>query len=145
MKHVKLITTPETSKRMSKVKLKMGVAEVNIQKSLWQKGIRYRKNYRKILGSPDIAITSQRIVIFIDGEFWHGKDWENRKHRLKTNKEYWIAKIEENIVRDNKINLELENQGWRVIRFWEKDARKNCEACVRKILDAIESVKSRQN
>lgn len=79
MKHQKLETTPEISKRMANVKLKGGKAENILAKSLWHNGVRYRKNYKKLPGSPDIAITKYKTAIFVDGEFWHGEDWENRK------------------------------------------------------------------
>lgn len=92
MKHQKLITTPEISKRMSHVRLKKGIAETNLSKSLWHQGIRYRRNYKKLPGSPDIAITKYKIAVFIDGEFWHGYDWENRKNRSVSNRDYWIEK-----------------------------------------------------
>ena len=102
MKHQKLVTTPEISKRMSRVKLKRNGSEILLAKALWHKGYRYRLNYKKIPGSPDIAITKYHIAIFIDGEFWHGKDFEEKKRHLKSNKEFWIEKIEENIKRDEK-------------------------------------------
>lgn len=74
MKHNKLDTTPEISKRMSNVRLKGGQAETILAKSLWHLGLRYRKNYKKLPGSPDIAITKYKVAVFVDGEFWHGKD-----------------------------------------------------------------------
>ena len=94
MKHRKLETTPEVSKRMANVHLKGGKAETALAKALWAEGVRYRKNYRKLPGSPDIAITKYKIAVFVDGEFWHGYDWENRKGKLKSNRDYWIEKIE---------------------------------------------------
>lgn len=100
MKHQQLKTSPEISKRMSHVKTKRNSAEVMIAKSLWHRGYRYRLNYKALPGSPDIALTKYRIAIFIDGEFWHGKDFEQRKNKLKNNKDYWIEKIQENIDRD---------------------------------------------
>ena len=91
MKHPKSYnSTPETRKRMSKVKLKGGKAETALAKVLWQRGYRYRRNDKRLPGSPDIAILKYQIAVFIDGEFWHGKDWEIRKDRLKRNREYWI-------------------------------------------------------
>ena len=98
MKHPKSYdTTPETSERMSRVHLKKGKAEVLLAKRLWHLGFRYRLNDKRLPGSPDIAILKYRIAIFVDGEFWHGQNWEIRKQKLKRNREYWIAKIEENI------------------------------------------------
>jgi DNA mismatch endonuclease (patch repair protein) len=116
------------------VHLKGGTAEVLLAKSLWKKGIRYRKNYKELPGSPDIAITSKKIAIFVDGEFWHGKDWEQRKKRLSKNREYWIQKIEENMRRDKRDDELLRKDGWIVLHFWEKDVLKNIDYCEQVVL-----------
>ncbi len=137
MKHRDLPTTPEISKRMANVHLKRGKAETMLAKRLWHMGYRYRLNYRKIPGSPDIAITKLKIAVFVDGEFWHGQNWENRKQKLKSNKEYWIEKIEENIARDKRNNDSLQDMGWHVVRFWEKDVLKDPGSCVQEILSLI--------
>lgn len=138
MKHPKSYdSTPETRKRMSRVRLKRGIAETLLAKSLWHSGIRYRCNYKKLPGSPDIAITKYHIAIFIDGEFWHGKDWEKRKQRLKSNREYWIEKIEENMARDQRNDCELRSMGWYVVRFWEKDVKHNVDKCASVIIQLI--------
>ena len=139
MKHPKSYdSTPETRKRMSRVHLKKGKAETMLAKALWHRGVRYRLNYKALPGSPDIAITKFRIAVFVDGEFWHGFDWDNRKAKLKSNRDYWIAKIEENIDRDSRNNALLEDMGWIVLHFWEKDVLKNLENCIEKILVEIE-------
>lgn len=138
MKHPKSYdSTPETRKRMSKVKLKGGKAETLLAKALWHKGYRYRKNDKKLPGSPDIVILKHRIAVFIDGEFWHGKDWETRKSRLKRNREYWVEKIEENMTRDIRNDQLLTHAGWMPIHFWEKEVIKNLPACVAEIEDII--------
>lgn len=140
MKHRKLETTPEISKRMSNVSLKNGKSEQLLAKALWHNGIRYRKNLRGLPGSPDIAITKYKIAIFIDGEFWHGYDWENRKQKLKSNREYWIEKIEENIARDIRNDGLLKEQGWIPIHFWEKQITHDLQKCVDKVVDKIQIV-----
>ena len=138
MKHPKEYdTTPQIRKRMSKVKLKNGVAETMLAKQLWHLGFRYRKNDKRLPGSPDIAILKYHIAIFVDGEFWHGKDWEARKTRLKKNREYWIEKIEENIARDMRVDAELNTLGWRVLRYWEKDVVINIGIVTNEIRDLI--------
>ncbi len=137
MKHQKLETTREISLRMSKVHLKGGKTETLLAKALWKKGYRYRKNYKKIPGSPDIAITSKKMAIFVDGEFWHGYDWIRRKEKLKSNKEYWIAKIEENMVRDKRNDKLLKEMGWKVIHFWENEIKKNLMSCLAKIENSL--------
>lgn len=138
MKHPKSYdTTPETSKRMSRVRLKKGKAESALAKALWHRGYRYRLNYRALPGSPDIAITSRKIAVFVDGEFWHGYGWEERKGRLKRNREYWIQKIEENIARDARNDALLRERGWIPVHFWEKEVLRDLEGCVEEIEDIV--------
>lgn len=135
MKHPKEYdTTPQIRKRMAKVKLKNGVAETLLAKRLWHLGFRYRKNDKLLPGSPDIAIYKYKLAIFVDGEFWHGKDWEARKANLKKNREYWIEKIEENINRDKRVNSELNAKGWHILRFWEKNILNNINEIVGQIV-----------
>lgn len=129
MKHPKFETTPAISKRMGNVHLKGGKAETALAKALWHEGYRYRLNYKKLPGSPDIAITKYKIAVFVDGEFWHGQDWEKRKAKLKSNREYWIEKIEENISRDKRNDELLKDMGWTPIHFWEKDVASHIDIC----------------
>ena len=138
MKHQQLKTSPEISKRMSHVKTKRNSAEVMIAKSLWHRGYRYRLNYKALPGSPDIALTKYRIAIFIDGEFWHGKDFEQRKNKLKNNKAYWIEKIQENIDRDLRNDKLLRQMDWYPIHFWSNDVIKYCNQCIDEIIYTIE-------
>ena len=145
MKHRKLETTPEISERMGRVSLKNGKAETLLAKALWRKGFRYRKNYRELPGSPDIAFTKQKVAVFIDGEFWHGFDWDNRKIKLGRNRDYWIEKIQENMTRDMKNARQLDELGWRVIRFWEKEVLKDLESCIEKCLYELEDKNNRRN
>ncbi len=139
MKHPKSYdTTPETSKRMSRVHLKQGKAEVLLAKRLWHLGFRYRLNDKRLPGSPDIAILKYNIAIFVDGEFWHGQNWEKRKPKLKRNREYWIAKIEENIARDIRNDKDLRAKDWYVIHFWEKEVLKDTDGCINAIQELVE-------
>ncbi len=138
MKHPKSYdSTPETRKRMSKVRLKGGKAETLLAKALWHRGYRYRKNDKRLPGSPDIAILRYRIAIFVDGEFWHGKDWGTRKERLKRNREYWIEKIEENMARDFRNDTLLRQVDWIPIHFWEKDVLKSLPDCVSEVDERV--------
>lgn len=122
---------------MSKVKLKGGKAETLLAKALWHHGYRYRKNDKRLPGSPDIAILRHRIAIFVDGEFWHGQNWEERKKKLKSNREYWIEKIEENMARDIRNDRLLTQEGWTPVHFWEKEVIKKLPECVAEIEDVI--------
>ena len=138
MKHQVLPTTPEISKRMANVHLKSSKAENDLAKALWKKGFRYRKNYKKLPGSPDIAILRYHVAVFVDGEFWHGKDWPLRKSKLKNNRDYWIEKIEENMARDKRNDSLLLNIGWTPIHFWEREIKKNLRGCVDRIIDIVQ-------
>lgn len=138
MKHPRHFDTDDaTSKRMAKVKLKRGDAERAIAKKLWHEGFRYRLNYKKLPGSPDIAILKYHIAVFIDGEFWHGYDWEKRKTRLKRNRDYWVQKIEENMERDARVDKELLILGWEPIHFWAKDVHKDIDGCIQTIREFV--------
>ena len=88
--------SPETiSKTMKKIHSKNTSIELKLRKLLWHKGYRYRKNYKKLPGSPDIVLTKYKLVIFCDSEFFHGKNWKELKKRLLRGKnaEYWIKKL----------------------------------------------------
>ena len=138
MKHPKSYdTTPETSKRMSRVHLKQGKAEVLLAKRLWHLGFRYRLNDKRLPGSPDIAVLRYNIAIFVDGEFWHGKDWETRKAKLIRNREYWIEKIEENIARERRDDMRLMQAGWIPVHFWEKEVLKDTDGCIDVVRDLV--------
>lgn len=137
MKHQQLQTTPEISARMSRVHLKRGPVESKLARALWHEGIRYRLNVRSLPGTPDIVIRKYKIVIFVDGEFWHGKDWEIRKPRLKNNRDYWIEKIEENMERDRRLDDWYFKEDWSVIRFWGKQVEQELDQCVRSVKNTI--------
>ena len=136
MKHPKYFDTDSaTSRRMSKIKLKKGDAETALAKELWHNGFRYRLNWKKLPGSPDIAILKFHIAVFVDGEFWHGHDWEKKKSRIKRNRAYWIEKIEENIARDVRVDKELVARGWVPVHFWSNEVKKNLDGCVKAITE----------
>ncbi|MCS5420295.1 MULTISPECIES: very short patch repair endonuclease [Psychrilyobacter] len=127
------LTPEQRTKNMKAIKSKDTKAEVMLRKALWKKGYRYFKNYKKLPGKPDIVFSKKKTVIFVDGEFWHGFDWENRKQDIKSNREYWIPKIERNMQRDKEIQGKLEDAGWIVLRFWSKNVLKNLDECVKKV------------
>lgn len=106
--------------------------EILLAKALFARGHRYRKNNKTIFGKPDLSFKKIKLLIFVDGEFWHGKDWHIRKNDHKTNQEFWIKKIERNIERDKEVNAELSKQKWSILRFWAKDIEKNLLTCILK-------------
>ena len=105
--------------------------EIIMRKLLWKAGIRYRKNYKGLPGTPDIVLTKSKIAIFIDGDFWHGRYHEdNPGAQVKTNKAYWTKKLSRNIERDKEVNDQLLQAGWLVLRFWESDVKTNPDKCI---------------
>ena len=133
------LTKEQRHKNMSSIRSKDTTIEVMLRKALWKKGYRYRKNYRKLPGTPDIALTKHKIAVFCDGEFFHGKSWEVLKPRLEkgSNAEYWVNKISRNQKRDDEVNKQLLFEGWTVIRFWGEDIRKNVDECVKVVEEVI--------
>ena len=99
--------------------------ELLLRRALRSLGARYRLNPRKIPGKPDLAFLGHRVVVFCDGDFWHGRDWPELEQKLAkgSNPDYWRSKIAYNVDRDGRINEELRRQGWHVVRFWETDIR----------------------
>lgn len=134
-----VLTKEQRHKNMKNIRSKDTAIEIRLRKALWQKGYRYRKNYKELPGCPDIVLTKYKIAIFCDGEFFHGKDWEVLKPRLEqsNNSQFWINKISRNIERDDEVNKKLLFLGWTVIRFWGKDIKKNTDECVKVIEEKI--------
>ena len=131
--------TPEQrSKNMAAVKSTGTSFEVLLGKALWKAGFRYRKNNKTVFGKPDFTFKKYKIAIFIDSEFFHGKDWEVQQHTVKSNRDFWLKKIFRNIERDKEVNAYLQSQGWTVIRFWSRDVKKNLDTCVAVIQEAID-------
>ena len=133
------LTPQQRRKNMQHIKSKDTSIEIPVRKALWQKGYRYRKNYKGLPGKPDIVLTKEKIAIFCDSEFFHGKDWEVLKPRLeKTNNgEYWQKKISRNMEHDDEVNKQLLFLGWTVIRFWGEDILKKTDECIHVIEETI--------
>ncbi len=134
------ISIQQRRKNMQHIRSTDTKPELILRKLLWHNGYRYRKNWKGLPGKPDIVITKYKLCIFIDGEYFHGKDWENgeREKVLRGNNHlYWVTKIEKNIHRDREVENALCNLGWKVIRFWSKDVLKNSERCLCKIQNII--------
>ncbi|MBR3416231.1 MAG: very short patch repair endonuclease [Clostridia bacterium] len=132
--------TPEQRrKNMQAVKNKDSKIELLLRTELWNRGLRYRKNVKSIYGHPDIAFIGKKVAVFVDSEFWHGFDWENRKKDFKSHQEFWIPKIERNIQRDIEVNEKLKSEGWAVIRFWGKEIKSNLKECADSIERAVKN------
>lgn len=129
------LTKEQRYKNMSANKGKGTKLELLFGKLLWNAGVRYRKNDKTVFGKPDFVIRKMKIAIFCDGEFWHGRNWEERKNDHKSNCDFWYSKIERNIRRDKGVNEQLKAEGWTVFRFWETEITKESDKCLNRILN----------
>lgn len=145
-----VLTRQQRHKNMKNIHGADTKPEIVLRKALWHKGYRYRKNWNKLPGKPDIVLTKQRICIFVDSEFFHGKGYygnyeSNKYSSLKeqlehsNNSAFWVNKITHNMEHDEKINAELKGLGWTVIRFWSKDVLKDTDHCIKTIEEFIEN------
>jgi DNA mismatch endonuclease (patch repair protein) len=127
---------------MSAIPSKNTRPEIALRKALWSKKLRYRVNYDKLPGKPDIVFTKQMVAVFCDGDYWHGHNWAIRglsslEEELSGYSEYWRAKILRNIERDEEDNKALQSLGWTVLRFWESDIKRDLDGCVHAIQEAL--------
>lgn len=133
-----VLTKSQRHKSMSHIRSKDTKAEILLRKALWSRGIRYRKNYKRLPGTPDIALTRYRIAVFVDGDFWHARSHhEHPGEQVDTNKDYWQKKLQRNVDRDREVNDALTELGWLVLRFWETDIKKNLDGVVEEIISYI--------
>ena len=126
-------TTEARSRTMSKIKGKNTKPELMLRKELWKRGLRYRVSDKSIPGKPDISNRSRKIAVFVDGEFWHGYNWEEKRKTIKSNRAFWIPKIERNMQRDREVNHYLTEKGFTVLRFWDFEVKKDLNACAAEI------------
>ena len=118
---------------MKKIRLRDTQPEMILRKELTKIGLRYRLHSAKLPGKPDIVLNKFKLVISIDGEFWHGFEWKKKKPKIKSNRDYWIPKIERTIKRDKENVKKLNDLGFVVFRFWEQQIKKDLESCLLKI------------
>lgn len=106
--------------------------EVAVRKAVHARGLRFRKHVRELAGTPDIVFPGPQVVVFVDGDFWHGWQLPAWRHKLKP---FWVDKIEGNRKRDRRNFARLRREGWLVIRIWEHDVH----ADVEQVADRIEA------
>ncbi len=137
-----VLTKEQRHRNMSHIRSKDTNPEIMLRKALWHLGFRYRKNYAALPGKPDIVLLRYKIVIFVDGDFWHARGHQQHPgEQIASNKEYWQKKLEHNVERDRAVNDALTEQGWLILRFWESDVKKNLDGCISQILQYIPSKK----
>lgn len=136
-----IFTKEKRSEIMSLIRSKNTKPEIALRKmvsaAFFKKGYRYRINYRKLKGTPDIVFVSKKLAIFVDGDFWHGYNFSKVKHKLSET--YWLPKIKANMLRDRRVNRNLKKLGWHVMRFWEHELKKKPEAVIEEIKRALKN------
>ena len=135
---------------MAAVKSKNTKPELCLRKALWNRGMRFRVNYKQLTGKPDIVFTRAKIAVFCDGDFWHGHNWAIRglldlDEELSHYDDYWKSKILANIQRDKKTTALLENQGWTVIRVWESQIKADVDSVSEQIIEKYKEQLARSN
>lgn len=130
----------KASRTLSRTRKKDTKCEMALRRALWHKGYRYRKHYADAPGTPDIAFPGAKVAIFCDGDFWHGRNWDERRRKLKagSNSGYWIPKIQRNRERDQQINEALRAEGWMVARFWETEILDDPQGVADQVIEVLE-------
>lgn len=133
-------SSAQASRAMAGNRSRDTTPELALRRALWARGLRYRLHASDLPGRPDIVFRSQRVAVFCDGDFWHGRDWDDRRQRLRqgANADYWVPKIQSNIARDARCDGELAELGWSVIRLWESDIRRDPEAAADRVEEALQ-------
>lgn len=131
-----IFSKEKRSEIMSGIRSKDTKAELLLRKALFAEGLRYRIHDKRVFGKPDIVFFNKKIAIFVDGDWWHGRNFEKENDKYP---DFWKKKIMRNMERDLTVNDRLCKEGWIVFRFWQKDIeKKNCE----NILGIINKIKS---
>ncbi|WP_294184280.1 very short patch repair endonuclease [uncultured Sphingobacterium sp.] len=134
-------TTSKRSYNMSKIRSRDSKPELVLRKALWSKNIRFRLHDKSLPGTPDIVIKKYKLAIFVDGEFWHGFDWKKYKERIKSNRLFWIPKIERNMQKDIRMNRALRDMDYVVFRFWTQDILMNLPTILNQIELFLKTIK----
>ena len=137
-----------TSRMMAAVRNKDGKAEMALRRRLWAIGLRFRKHHKGLVGKPDIVFPGPRIVVFVDGDFWHGNAWRLRglpslADLFPSRTEWWVAKIERNMARDQEVTEALAGAGWTVLRYWESRVLADIDAVAAEVEEKVRGASGR--
>jgi DNA mismatch endonuclease (patch repair protein) len=119
---------------MAKVRQKDTDLELLVRSELHRRGFRFRKHLKELPGCPDLVLTRRKIAVFIDGDFWHGYRFPEWARRLRP---FWRAKIKRNRERDLSNFRKLRRRGWRVVRLWQHELKKDLEGSIRRITSLL--------
>jgi DNA mismatch endonuclease (patch repair protein) len=131
-----------TSRMMAAVRGKDSKAELALRRALHARGLRYRLHARDVFGHPDLVIRSRRLAVFVDGDMWHGNEHRRRglaslADLFPTRTEWWVAKIERNMQRDQEVSDRLKSEGWTVVRVWESEVLQDPQKTADKVLAVL--------
>lgn len=129
------LTAEQRSRNMRAIRRRDTKPELRLRKALWAAGIRgYRCDARGLPGRPDVAFTRWKVAIFVDGTFWHGHPSAFPREGLS---DYWTTKIRGNMERDRATDRALAAAGWRVLRLWDSQVRRDLNGCVDQVEDCL--------
>ena len=131
-KKLDIFSKEKRSEVMSKIRSRNTKIELLLFRELRKRKIYFRKHYQKVNGKPDIALPSKKKAVFVDGDFWHGYKYKTWKMKLKS--QFWYDKIENTMRRDARNRIELKKKGWKVLRIWEHEIKKDLVKTIDKIL-----------
>jgi DNA mismatch endonuclease (patch repair protein) len=120
---------------MSRVRGKDTSIERLVRSGLHKRGLRFRKHLKQLPGKPDIVFTRQKVAVFIDGDFWHGYRFSAWQHTISA---FWQEKIGETRKRDQKSFRQLRRTGWRVIRLWQHQVKRDLDQCLARIIEEVQ-------
>ena len=134
-----------TTRMMAAVKGKDSRAELMLRKRLWARGLRYRKHHAGLVGHPDIVFLAARVIVFVDGDFWHGNAWRLRglaslADLFPNRADWWVRKIERTVQRDREVTDALAADGWLVIRVWESRIRREADIVAAEVESLVRSI-----
>lgn len=132
------LTPEQRSYCMSRVKGKDTGIELRVRSELHKRGLRFRKHVKDLPGRPDIVFSRAQVVVFVDGDFWHGYRLSSWEHKVA---DFWKEKIKKNRERDAKNRRRLRVMGWTVVRLWQHQVEKDFDGCIDRILLAVSSAR----
>jgi DNA mismatch endonuclease (patch repair protein) len=130
------LTNAQRSYCMARIKGKDTGIERLVRSELHRQGLRFRKHVKELPGRPDIVFPKVKVVVFIDGDFWHGYRYPTWEHKVS---EFWKRKISKNRARDQRNFRRLRATGWQVIRIWQHDLEHDLGACISRIISAVQN------
>jgi DNA mismatch endonuclease (patch repair protein) len=123
---------------MARVKTRDTAPELAVRRAVWAAGVRGWRLHRALPGRPDLVWSAKRVAVFVDGAFWHG----HPDYYRGQSGEFWDKKIARNRARDDRVNVELTELGWQVLRFWDFEVERDPAACVETILAALDKAEA---